>query len=87
MNRLVIYVSLAGCGPCSRAREIGASLVGVYPHVEVEVIDLGAVSPDRVPEAVVAVPTYLLDGIVISMGNPHESTLREKLAAAVLAGG
>ena len=33
------------------------------------------------------IQTYLLDGIVISMGNPHESILREKLAAAAVAGG
>jgi hypothetical protein len=87
MSRLTIYVAGSGCVPCGRARELGRTVAAEYPSIDVEVIDLATVPPGEVPDAVVAVPTYLLDGAVISMGNPRESTLREKLAASAAAGG
>jgi predicted thioredoxin/glutaredoxin len=46
--------------------------------VTVQVIDLsepGAVRPD----SVFAVPTYLLDGRVVSLGNPEEPWLIERI--------
>ena len=87
MSRLTIYLSSSGCIPCSRARELGSALIDAYPEVQVELVDVGLLSPDEVPEAVVAVPTYVLDGVVISMGNPREATLREMLASTGVAGG
>jgi hypothetical protein len=87
MSRLTIYLSSSGCIPCARARELGNALTDAYPEVSVELVDVGLLPPDELPEAVVAVPTYMLDGVVISMGNPRESTLREMLASAGVAGG
>jgi hypothetical protein len=34
-----------------------------------------------VPESVIAFPAYLLNGDLISLGNPNLGTLRERLAA------
>lgn len=87
MSKLNIYVTSGGCLTCARAKEIGSALAAEYPYVDVELVDIDALGPGELPDAVVAVPTYLLDGVVISMGNPRESTLRAKLAASAIAGG
>ncbi|MEX2245156.1 MAG: hypothetical protein WEC75_00550 [Dehalococcoidia bacterium] len=87
MSTLSIYVSAGPCVACSRARDLGHVLAESYPDIEVRLIDIGSLAPGDVPDAVVAVPTYLLDGAVLSLGNPHEATLREKLAALALANG
>ncbi len=85
MSRLAIYVS-QGCAGCERAHQIAASLQGAYPGVAVDIVDLKRTPPDAVPEEVMAVPTYILDGVVVSLGNPNVATLREQLAALVLRG-
>jgi hypothetical protein len=81
MSRLDIYVS-ADCPGCARAREIAVSLEGEARGVSIEVIDLEGVAPERLPDGVIAVPAYVLDGTVISLGNPRLSSLRERLARA-----
>jgi hypothetical protein len=87
MSVLQVYVS-QGCDSCARAREIGAEVSLAYPGVTVEIVDVSeAGSGGGLPEAVIAVPTYLLDGVVVSLGNPHLASLREKLAAAATVGG
>jgi len=70
-----------------RARQLGEALIDAYPEVNVELVDIGLLQPEELPDSVVAVPTYLLDGVVVSMGNPREATLREMLASAGVAGG
>lgn len=86
MNQLNIYVS-TGCRSCRRARDIASSLHGVYPGLRVEVVDADAVPEGSLPESVVAVPAYVLDGKLISLGNPNPATLREQLAALALENG
>ncbi len=86
MSLLQVYVS-AECETCLRAREIGEALLGAYPGISVEVVDVGRVEAGAVPDAVIAVPTYLLDGVVVSLGNPNLASFREKLAAVALGQG
>ena len=86
MNRLSIYVT-AGCSSCRRAREIASSLEGVYPGVRVDVVETETLSEGSLPESVVAFPAYLLNGTLISLGNPKPATIREQLAALVLRSG
>ena len=83
MNRLDIYVA-SGCLGCRRAREIASSLQGMYPDVRVEVVDADGAPEGSLPESVVAVPAYVLDGMLISLGNPNPATLRDQLAALTL---
>jgi hypothetical protein len=45
------------------------------PQVEVNLIEL----TDDIPESVFAVPTYLLDGATLFLGNPSEAELFERL--------
>lgn len=86
MNKLDVYVT-SGCSSCGRAREIAASLRDVYPGIRVEVVDADGAAGGSLPDAVVAVPAYVLDGTLISLGNPNPVTLREQLAALVLGRG
>jgi len=86
MSLLQVYVS-ADCETCVRAREISEALFGAYPGISVEIVDVGRAEAGEVPDAVIAVPTYLLDGVVVSLGNPNLASLREKLAAVALGQG
>jgi len=49
-----------------------------FPLLQVDLVDLDA--GHSVPNGVVATPTYLLDGTVISLGNPRREDLVRKLA-------
>lgn len=53
-----------------------ADVVVQFPGVKVEMLDT-AVTP--LPENVFAVPTYLLNGRVIFLGNPTREELCDKL--------
>ena len=66
--QLVIYVE-EGCFGCARARQIAGEIERRHDSVDVSVLDLSEVS--TLPEAVVAVPAYVLDGRLVSLGNPH----------------
>ena len=79
MPELQIVVASA-CESCEEARRLGDAVKTRFPRVTIEVIDLD-VEPGRQPDSVIAVPTYLLDGRVISLGNPSEEALYELLAA------
>ena len=83
MNRLDVYVT-SGCSSCRRAREIATSLQGAYPGLLVQIVDADGAGEGSLPDAVVAVPAYVLDGTLISLGNPNPVTLREQLAALVV---
>lgn len=81
--RLEIYVAdhCDYCGEALRLAEVARTMAGV----EVRVINLDTTS-DPVPARVVAVPTYLLDGRVVSLGNPSREDLVRLLARASHAG-
>ncbi len=65
--RLEIYVAHE-CTNCEEALLIAERARGIT-GLEVAVIDLDAPG-QHVPPRVVAVPTYLLDGRIVSLGNP-----------------
>jgi hypothetical protein len=54
-----------------------------YPTIVVRVIDLDQLDGGPPPDPVVAVPTYLLNGTVISLGNPYPEDLFARLHEAV----
>ena len=80
---LEIYVE-AGCSTCERAWELADAMTHLYPGISVDVVDISS-SDREVPEAVFAVPTYMLNGIVISLGNPSYEELQNKLDGALMA--
>lgn len=70
--RLQIVVA-PGCYACEESRAIALEMRERFPTLAVDLIELDSGRP--VPCGVVATPTYLLDGRVISLGNPRPETL------------
>lgn len=73
---LQVYVK-AGCAQCDRATELALEVEADYAQLAVRVIDM-AEAPTR-PDDVFAVPTFILNGKVISLGNPERSDLRREI--------
>jgi len=68
MSQHLVIVVAPDCPQCDRARA---------PALRVELLDLADGRP--VPPRVVATPTYLLDGAVIALGNPHPEALVSRI--------
>lgn len=75
--RLEIVVA-ADCHGCREARALAHDLRDRLPALDVDLIELDGGRP--APLGVVATPTYLLDGRVISLGNPRREWLLEEIA-------
>lgn len=75
---LEIYVA-PDCFGCDTARGLAAvvSALGL-PDLDVRFVDLSEPGVVR-PDAVFAVPTYVLDGRVLCLGNPFEDWLVNRL--------
>jgi hypothetical protein len=70
--QLVIYVE-EGCFGCARARQIAGEIGRRHDSIDVSILDLSEVS--TLPEEVIAVPAYVLDGRLVSLGNPYLSEI------------
>ena len=80
MTRLLQVFVMPHCLGCETARRLAEQVrVQALPHVDVRLVDLSVAGAVR-PPAVFAVPTYLLDGRVLSLGNPDEAWLLSQLA-------
>lgn len=66
---LTVYVS-AGCWVCDGVPEVLATVASGLPELEVRIVDVDRASPGEVPVTVFSVPTYTLNGAVVSLGNP-----------------
>ncbi|GAB4431752.1 MAG: hypothetical protein Kow0031_12950 [Anaerolineae bacterium] len=77
---LNVYIA-EHCPGCAEARQVAAAIARDYPHVAVAVIDIGQPGV-AVPEAVFATPTYLLNGRVVSLGNPGPTDITGWLGKA-----
>jgi ABC-type amino acid transport substrate-binding protein len=84
VRRLEVYVA-AHCLSCVEARRLAAAAARRFPSLDVRTIDVEAATPagtpTPLPERVVAVPTYLLDGAVIALGNPDPEQLFARIAS------
>ena len=84
--RLDVYVG-SHCPNCEDALQLADEAAAQFPGIVVRVIDLDMDSEswrlaDRLPEGVVAVPTYVLNGRVIALGNPDPEELFARLHEA-----
>ena len=75
---LQVYVK-HGCETCDRARKIAQLVDAEFPKVSVKIVDMSESQPQR--DDVFAVPTYILENHVLSLGNPQESKLREEITS------
>ncbi len=78
MPKLDVYVS-DECWSCRETRRLVACMREHFPYIDIAVFDLDR---DNWPQHVFAVPTYILDGKLISLGNPTEETLQATLQAS-----
>ncbi len=69
------------CSGCDEAARLYQRLREARPHVAIELIDL-TVTPELKPDAVVAVPSYVINGRLAFAGNPRWEDLVERLGAA-----
>lgn len=77
---LRIYVA-RHCETCAEARRMAEEIRQLYENVEVETMELDeeeSVNPDDV----FSVPTWVLNGRIISLGNPSYNELSAKLSQA-----
>jgi alkyl hydroperoxide reductase subunit AhpF len=72
-NSLEIFIE-RGCDNCLEASSIADRLRVQAPAVHVSLIDLER-EPHRRPDNVFAVPTYILNGEILSLGNPRYDDL------------
>ena len=75
---LQVYIE-AGCAQCERAVELAREVDDDYSELAVRLIDIAGAAPR--PEDVFAVPTFMLNGRVFSLGNPRRGQLREEIEA------
>jgi alkyl hydroperoxide reductase subunit AhpF len=75
---LEVYVS-SECPNCDEAVRLAEEAAVRYPDVVVRLIDLDELGGNPPPDPVVAVPTYLLNGRVVSLGNPYPEDLFARL--------
>lgn len=76
---LQVFVA-AGCNVCDHARAVARRVTEEFHEVRVDVVDIDE-EPERVPSTVFAVPSYVLNGAVISLGNPSWEQLSGLLGA------
>lgn len=80
MVKLQVYVK-EDCWTCAESRRIVAEIAPQFPQISVELVDME--TPSR-PQDVYAVPTYVLDGRIISLGNPYRDELRREIKEALI---
>lgn len=78
--QLDVFVE-ADCRFCGTSQAIADDLARRYPQLVVRVVDVAEAGAE-VPESLVAVPTYMLDGRVVSLGNPLVDDLAALIEAA-----
>ena len=79
MVTLKVFVE-EDCWSCSESRRLIAEIAPQFPQVTMEVVDL---SQGQRPRNIFAVPTYMLNDKIISLGNPYPTELRRKLLDAL----
>ena len=75
MIQLQVYIS-QDCWTCEETIRIVQEVSPQFPEVMVEILDT---EETALPEGVFAVPTYVLNGRIISLGNPTRQDLKKKL--------
>lgn len=79
---LRIYVA-RHCATCAEARRLAEEIRRTYETVEVETMELDGEDSAN-PDDVFSVPTWVLNGKVISLGNPSFNELSVQLSQALL---
>jgi alkyl hydroperoxide reductase subunit AhpF len=70
------------CAACAHALTMAKTIAEKMPEVEVRILDLTLPNIER-PPSVFAVPTYLLNGKTLSLGNPRLDDLIVQLKDSI----
>ena len=81
MSALRIYVDSA-CPACARARRIAALLADRFPQLPIEMVNITE-QTTPLPDMVFAVPTFVLNDRVLSLGTPDLATLTTQIDACL----
>jgi hypothetical protein len=79
-TRLDIYVA-DGCTTCAESARLAAVATDSHPEIDVRVVNLSEPGAEA-PDGVVAVPTFVLNDAVVSLGNPDKDWLLAELKEA-----
>lgn len=71
------------CETCAEARRIAEKTRQSYENVQIEIMELDGENAAN-PDDVFSVPTWVLNGKIISLGNPSFNELFAKLSQALL---
>jgi hypothetical protein len=77
-HRLDVYLADC-CYGCAEARALADNISTQFPSLQVEIFDLDDPDIER-PASVFAVPTFLLDGELLWLGNPRREDAVTELA-------
>ncbi len=75
---LEIYVQ-EGCFSCQRSLELAERAREAFPEMQVSIVDFASAA-GIYRSKVAATPTYIVDGEIISLGNPSPAELEAMLA-------
>lgn len=79
--RLAVYIS-DHCWQCPEARALALEMEKAFPSLRVRIVNLD--EPDaHKPSSVFSVPTFLLDGAIVSLGTPSRAILERKIRVAL----
>lgn len=70
------------CSTCGETFAIATRIEQDYPDVTVEIIDIGDTQA-IVPDAVFAIPTFMLNNRIVSLGNPHPDEIARWVEEAI----
>ena len=73
---LQVFVEPA-CDTCRRAIRLAEGVDAAYAQLAVDIVDIRSCESER--DDVFAVPTFVLNDRLLSLGNPQESTLRREI--------
>jgi hypothetical protein len=76
MHKLTVYIA-DDCWSCTETRRILNDVIPKFPDLLLSVVNT---KQTPLPDGVFAVPTYLLNGKVISLGNPTREALQKRLS-------
>ncbi|MGE0059860.1 MAG: thioredoxin family protein [Dehalococcoidia bacterium] len=77
---LSVYIE-QGCSGCDFARQLASQLDAEFIYLKVTVVDIATI--DSLPDEVVAVPAYVLNGRLVSLGNPSVTEMEELIRRVV----
>lgn len=84
-RRLEVYVASHSLS-CAEALRLAAAVSERFPQLEVRTVDVDAVpagAAGALPDRVVPVPMYLLDGDVVALGYPEPERLFARIASSL----